>query len=248
MAAWGQTLLDVLLPPACHGCGTHISGSEGEAGVCPACWMRLPNAAWPRCRRCDASLAAGTPDTMDADVCATCSGWPDCLVGARSVTLLEAPADRLVHALKYHGWRSLGGPLGRRMAQRAIPPTLDVDACVVVPIPTTTARETERGYNQAAVLAEAVAGELGRPVVSPLVRTGKSTQVGLHRDERWTNVRGAFAVRGNGAIELGDRAVLLVDDVLTTGATASAVATVLNEAGVSQIWLTTFARAAPFTK
>lgn len=169
------------------------------------------------------------------------------LLEARSVTVLEPPADRLVHALKYEGWRALGTSLGRRMAERAIPPALDVDRCVVVPVPTTSGRRKERGYNQAAVLAEAVGNELGRPMRLPLVRTGASSQVGLHRNERWTNVLGAFAVREGGAVELEDRAVLLVDDVLTTGATASSVSAVLAAAGASQISLTTFARAAPIT-
>lgn len=179
--------------------------------------------------------------------CGECRRWPPALRGARSAVVLEPPADRLVHALKYDGWRELAGLMGERMARTRLPPTTADPRAVVVPVPTTRTRRRRRGYNQAAVLAEAVAGRLRRPVVRALRRrSGGRTQVSLRPLERDRNVRRAFSARAGEASRVRGRPILLVDDVLTTGATAGAAVRALDAAGVGDVVLLTFARALPY--
>lgn len=120
---------------------------------------------------------------------------------------------------------------------------------VVVPVPTTRTRRRRRGYNQAAVLAEAVAAATERPVARALRRcSGGRTQVALQPIERRRNVLRAFSVPEDEARRVRGRHVLLVDDVLTTGATAGAAAGALDGAGVVGVTLLTFARALPYRR
>ncbi len=158
--------------------------------------------------------------------------------------MLYDPADRLVHQLKYRGWRALGGLLGRRMATLSLPEDVATEATTVMPVPTTETRLRERGYNQAAALARAFATATGRRYVEALGRRpGKSSQTTLQPLARAANVAGAFAVDAAATDALEGAHVLLVDDVLTTGATACECARALEAAGVRCISTVTFARA-----
>jgi ComF family protein len=153
---------------------------------------------------------------------------------------MEPPADRLVHELKYRGWPALAGPLGERMA--AVPwPAEAHEPAVVVPVPTTAKRLRERGYNQAERLADAVARTTARDM-RPLLRrvSGTRTQTALQPAARAANVAGVFAPAENG---IAGAHIILIDDVLTTGATAAECACVLRDAGACCIRLLTFARA-----
>lgn len=116
----------------------------------------------------------------------------------------------------------------------------------LVPVPTTRARERGRGYNQAELLARGVADGLGRRLVRPLARTeGNTTQTALYRSERLANVQNVFHGTEGAREAIGGTGVILVDDVLTTGATASAAAEALEEVGVEEVHLVTFARSLP---
>jgi ComF family protein len=159
--------------------------------------------------------------------------------------ILEHPAERLVHALKYEGWQGLAPLMARRMshlessAELAEPPLL-------VPIPTTARRLRQRGYNQAALIAVAYAERAGLELVEALVRSeGRGSQVSLTPAERRSNVRGVFAAAGALAEPIRGRQVVLIDDVLTTGATAGEAARALERAGARGVSLFTFARALP---
>ncbi|MDX1567507.1 MAG: double zinc ribbon domain-containing protein [Longimicrobiales bacterium] len=241
----GRDLLEFFLPGSCLGCGDRMILDAWERRVCPSCLLALRPPPAPLCDRCGIPLGTRPPRT---DRCEECREWPAILRYSRSAAILESPADRLVHALKYGGWRALGALMGQRMAEVPLPPAVRHPSTVVVPVPTTRTRRRRRGYNQAAILAEAVGAILELPVIRALVRRpGGTTQVALQPMERGRNVLRAFSVGGQSqARRVRGRPVLLVDDVLTTGATAGAAATALASADVAGVTLLTFARALPY--
>jgi predicted amidophosphoribosyltransferase len=153
---------------------------------------------------------------------------------------METGAARLVHALKYEGWFALA----RRMGGALAPAALELGGGAIhrlEPVPLPAARLRERGYNQAELLARSLGERLGWPVGSALSREdSRRRQVRLGRNERRENVRGAFHARPGPADTLP---VLLVDDVLTTGATSAACALALREAGERVTGIVAFARA-----
>ena len=236
-------LLDFLLPPACLGCRGRLPTASPDRLVCAPCLSRLSPLSTPGCVRCGFPLGTGAPGGVD---CLECRGWPPGLTVVRSAYELRPPADALVHALKYGGWARLAEPMAARMARISLPEAWR-QGVFLAPVPTTAARRRTRGYNQAELLAEGMAETLDAPLVRALVRAhGRRTQTALHPGERQANVRGAFAARTGLRDTLNDARVLLVDDVLTTGATASAAACALLEAGASSVGLITYARALPF--
>lgn len=166
------------------------------------------------------------------------------LRAARSACLLREPADALVYQLKYRGWHRLAATMGRRMAETRLPDDVATEARLVVPVPTTRLRLRERGYNQAEVLARAFARDSGRTVICGLQRNaGASSQIALQPAARLANVAGAFGTVAGTEPELAGEHVLLVDDVLTTGATVTSCTRVLVDAGARCVSVITFARA-----
>jgi len=157
--------------------------------------------------------------------------------------VLAAPVEDLVHALKYEGWPELADTMGRELAKIRLPD--DDRSSLVVPVPTTSKRRRLRGYNQAELLAESLAACTGRPLRRALERRSEGrSQTALTPAERRENVRGVFVPSATEGDIAGAR-VLLVDDVLTTGATASEAATALVAMGASCVTLVAFARALP---
>ncbi|HUG36871.1 MAG TPA: phosphoribosyltransferase family protein [Candidatus Limnocylindrales bacterium] len=246
LASWGLDLLDLLLPPGCAACKTWQPGGRGAPLVCGRCRSRLRVAPWPRCPRCHFPRGARRVDAPD---CLECREWPEALTAARYAYVLEHPADDLVHALKYEGWRELadvmGGALvdlidsGTVVGVRARDP-------VVVPVPTTARRLARRGYNQAELLAARLAAGRDCALVHALVRAGEGrSQTALSPTERRENVRGAFAPVRAAEPTVSGADIVLVDDVLTTGATASEAAAALAAMGAASVTLVAFARALP---
>lgn len=237
-----QGLVDLVLAPRCLGCGGVAGGGDGGGLVCGRCRSRLLPPPPPLCPRCGfPRLRTGREP---APTCQECRDWPVALRAARSACLLRPPADALVHQLKYRGWHRLAGPMGRLMAAVRLPADAAAEARIVVPVPTTALRLRERGYNQAAVLAEAVARESRRTVICGLHRSvGASSQIALQPAARLANVAGAFGLVAGAAQELAGEHVLVVDDVLTTGATVTACAQALVDAGARCVSVLTFARA-----
>lgn len=244
-SGWLGELVDLLLPGRCAGCGDRLPLEAGPGHlVCTSCRARLRAPPSPRCRRCDFPLGTGR---SPAEGCLACRSWPAIVTDARTAVLLEAPADALVYALKYQGWRGLARTMGARMARAVPPPKVPGSAPVVVPVPTTPRRLRRRGYNQADLLAGAYATGVGLPRERVLLRReGGGTQVSLAPAQRAANVAGAFRLSGSGeGARIRGRHVLLVDDVLTTGATVSAAAAALERGGASGVSVIAFARAVP---
>ena len=233
-------LVDFLLPSACIACGARIAGG---GLVCAPCRGRLRPPPAPRCERCD--YPAGTGHRPGRP-CLECLEWPEALWLARSAVALRTPADVLVHGLKYEGWRELAPMMAELMERRLLSVLHDLERHVVTYVPTSSAHRRRRGYDQAELVARALAARTGLPFAHVLARRRqKRTQVSLHPQQRMANVRDAFSLRPADGPPAAGRDVLLVDDVLTTGATARAAADTLARAGVGRVALVTFARALP---
>lgn len=240
-----RPLLGFFLPLRCLGCGAHLAdppAGEPPEAVCLGCRLRLRLPPAPRCPRCD--LPRGTGRDRPA-LCGRCDDWPPVLVGAVTGAVLEPPADLLVQALKYGGWRRAAEVMADRIVPR-LRSSAGRGPARIVPVPTTDRRRRRRGYNQARVLADALGRRLGLEVVDALSRTpAAASQVALPLDERRANVSGAFGP-GPQAHRIGASFhTILVDDVLTTGATAAAAAGVLATLGATRVTLAAFARALP---
>ena len=240
-AAWAADLAELLLPAGCVCCGTWIPRRERPALVCARCRSRLRVSPWPRCERCHYPRGTGRPEDGE---CGACRDWDPALTQARHAFTLDPPADDVVHALKYEGWPELAPWMAGDMAKLDIPSSPARLGPVVVPVPTTAERMRVRGYNQAVLLAEHFARlrSLTLDHVLRRVHSGPS-QTSLHPSERRANVAGAFAVVEEAIAGWRGAHVLLVDDVLTTGATASVAAAALVEAGAGAVTLVTYARA-----
>lgn len=167
------------------------------------------------------------------------------LQSARAAVILDEIPGAMVHALKYRGWRGLADLMAQMMAPDL--PKGPPDP-LVVPVPTTPWRRRTRGYNQAALIAEEVARRKQLSLVEALRRREGRTQVDLGPRARRSNVQGAFAIDESLRSRIRGREVILVDDVLTTGATAIAAARSLESAGVTTVRLLTFARSLPFAE
>lgn len=219
-------LLDLVYPPRCAACGE----APEEGAFCAACGEAVDPVP-PGCGRC----GQPGPDAL----CGACRASPPAFDAVRAGGLLGGPLADAIHALKYRNRPALARPLGAWLAGRvAVAP-----AALVVSIPLARGRRIERGYDQAALLADHLArasGGAGRARAA--LRRVRETppQVGRTREERARNVEGAFEARG-GAV--AGRDVVLVDDVVTTGATADAAAAALRRAGARSIVVVALARA-----
>ena len=231
--------IDLVLPPSCLACDAPV----GAAGaLCPDCWNRVSFIGRPCCARCGLPFAIEA--AQDA-ICGDCARVPPVYDRARAAFLYEGAGRELILAFKMAD-RSWLAPRLATWLQRAAAPLLP-DADLVVPVPLHRWRLLARRFNQAAVLAGLLAREVDAAVVPDLlVRTRRSPpQTRLSGAARRRNVRGAFGVRRSFASLVAGRNILLVDDVLTTGATVSACTRVLRKAGAARIDVVTLARAMP---
>jgi ComF family protein len=234
-------LLDLVFAPACLACNAVISPADSARFVCRRCRAQLRALPPPCCERCGASvLRTGRSQSF---ACGECAHWPASVRYARSGCLLHPPANTIVHQFKYGGWRALAEPMAQRLAGLILPDEVRAEARVVFAVPTTRARRRTRGYNQAELLARAYATAGKLEFVDSLERTRASdTQTALQPLERAANVAGAFRLRDS-TPSLKGAHVLLIDDVLTTGATVSECAQTLVAGGARCVSVLTFARA-----
>jgi ComF family protein len=230
-----RALFDVAYPPTCLACRAATAKPDG---LCPRCWGAITFIERPYCER------LGTPfenDIGETRLSREAVDDPPVFARARAVAVFaDGPARRLVHRLKYSDRAELARPMGRWMARAGA--ELVSDADVVTPMPLHRLRLWSRRFNQAAALGREVARAAGKPYAPALLERVVATrsQVGLTRRQRAENVQQAF--RAAAAAPVRGRKILLVDDVLTSGASANAASRALLRAGAAQVDVLVFAR------
>ena len=223
MHAWALAALDLVFPALCPVCGGSLAEGRRDP-LCGACWAAMPRIAPPWCERCGLPFRALTPLPPAAPApCGPCRADPPAWDWARSGAEYEGVVRDAIHALKFEAKRALARPLA-----------------ALVPVPLARARQQARGFNQAALLAERLAAGLRLPVRPRWLTRARATapQSDLGAAERRANVRGAFAA----APAVAGRHVIIVDDVLTTGATVAECARALRAAGAFRVGVLTVAR------
>lgn len=236
LRAW-RAAVGLVYPPACIACGA----ATGEAhGLCPACWAGLPFIERPFCERLGTPFVAdlGTGPLLSPAAIAD----PPVFHRARAVARYEGPARDLVHRLKYGDRLELSGPMGRLMAQAGA--ELLAGADLLIPVPLHRVRLWRRRFNQAMALTGVIAAQSGVPCEPLVLHRVRRTapQVGLTRPQRQENLQGALRVPEAARPRVAGRRVVLVDDVLTTGATANAASRALLRAGAASVDVLAFAR------
>lgn len=227
--------VDVGLPQLCASCREPV----GSDGLCPACWSKLSFIAPPYCERLGIPFAYDPgPGVLSMEAIAD----PPAYRQARAAVRFDDVARTLVHALKYGDRLDLAPMMGRWMATSGRSLTAEADA--IIPVPLHWRRYWARRFNQSALLAEAIAKASQVPLVLGALKRVKATpqQVGLSQSARALNVQGAFRVSPSGRAAVAGRRLILVDDVITTGATVDACARALLRAGAAEVNVLTFAR------
>jgi len=235
----GRLLLDAVLPPLCLECGEIV---EEPGGLCAGCWRQLTFIAPPHCVRCAYPLSE---DPGPDGLCGGCLVRPPLYRRARAVLVYDQRSRKLVLPFKHGDRTDIARACGRWMARTGA--ELLAAADLVTPVPLHWRRLFMRRYNQAQLLARvtvAAAPASSARLVPDLLlrRRWTGSQGGLAAQERRDNVRRAFALNPRWAAEVAGKCVLLVDDVLTTGATVEACVRVLSEAGARHVDVLTLAR------
>jgi len=232
-----QTALRILFPPQCILCGDLV---EEDFGLCAACWRETPFLSGLVCNLCGCELPGGTPgEVAHCDSCLTISRpWDQ----GRSVLGYRDAGRRIVLALKHSDRTDFARPAARWMAQSVT--AIEVKDPLVVPVPLHRWRLLRRRYNQSALLAQGMAGLRGWTYAPDLLRRTRQTPPNkdMSTDERFANQDGAIEFNPSWAQRVAGRDVVLVDDVMTSGATLAGCAQACRSAGARRIAIQTLAR------
>lgn len=229
-------LVDLVFPPRCPVCG---EGIAEQRGLCSTCWSALVIPGEPACATCQRPF--GQDGTPEGSQCAPCMADPPRHDGIAAGALYTEPARKLVLAFK-HGRRIALAPMLARLAAARLPEL--VGEWTAIPVPLHRTRIWKRGYNQSALLAREIAKLRGAALlVDGLVRTKATPPLGgLGRKQRAKTLQGAIAINPRRAGSIRGAQILLVDDVLTSGATTDACTKVLLKAGAARVRIVCFAR------
>ncbi len=229
---WLWKGLDLLYPPSCAGCGNH--GSRW----CENCQDQVVLISEHVCEICGRTLNNGARNINN--ICPACKKKRPSFFALRSWALFEDPLRQALHSLKYTNNIGLGEIFSHYLAHLWKGMAWSVD--VIIPVPLSGKRQAQRGYNQAALLAQPLAIDRNinyQPGALWRIRE-TSSQVGLNREQRQQNVSGAFKAQSRYIV---NKSILLVDDIATTGATLNACSSALLEEGAKRVFCLTLARA-----
>jgi competence protein ComFC len=213
-------LIDFIYPPVCISCNRMLN--DGNQKVCVECWNAIP------------AISEDHQLYKEAYGRLITEGDIDNLVSAY-IFESQGPFQHIAHALKYREYKSLGIELGKRIG--GLLQARDIDADVIVPVPLHKIKQRERGYNQSEFIARGISSIIKKPVETGVISRIRytQTQTKLNHDQRRENLKDAFRIDINAKVKLEDKKCLLVDDVITTGATTNECAKELLKAGVSKI-------------
>jgi ComF family protein len=222
-------MLDYALPPRCAACGIIV---DEPGTLCAPCWSSIDFIGEPLCATCGTALPA--PVGGDA-LCGACLAVPPPFERARAVMRYGEVARSIAHRLKYGRRLSLAGVMATHVA-RLLPEDAR-EAALLVPVPLHRWRIWSRGFNQAALIARHVGKRTGVAVEVDLLRRVRNTPPfhALGRRERERIVRGAFALAPEARAKLHGRTAILIDDIWTTGSTATACARLLRRSGAARV-------------
>ncbi len=229
LAVLRRAALDMLLPPLCLGCQTRIMDQDA---LCPACWRQISFIRPPLCDRLGVPLSIDTGGKM---LSAAAVADPPDYDRARAVARFDGLMRVLIHGFKFHDSHNARRLFGRWLAEAGR--ELLADADLIVPVPLARWRLLSRRFNQAQILAAETGRRVSKPVNPFALVRNRSTphQIGLTKAQRMRNVAGVFRVPANELPKVSGKAIVLVDDVITSGATASAAAIALKRAGARSV-------------
>ncbi|HTP90189.1 MAG TPA: ComF family protein [Xanthobacteraceae bacterium] len=236
-----RAVLDLALPPLCAACREPVEGK----GLCAGCWSKLSFITRPYCERLGIPFAYDPgPGILSMEAIAD----PPAYNRARAAVRFDDVSRALVHNLKYGDRLDLAPMMGRWISHAGRELLAEADA--LVPVPLHWRRLWARRFNQSAMLATRISAESGVPVATFALKRVRATaqQVGLTRTQRSANVQGAFRVPDEGKAAVAGRKLVVIDDVLTSGATVEGCARALLRAGAANVDVLVFARVADPTR
>ena len=234
-------LLNLIYPDRCFVCSAPLARRQ-DCGICSACWNKALalKIKPPRCSSCGLPFQSFQDESEH--LCGNCILHVPPYSGARSFGFYTAELSRLIQTLKFHGRRNTVELLAPLLAATLFANWSREDFDALVPVPLHPRRKRDRGYNQSELLARSLARQIQLACCEALVRVHPTApQVGLTDSQRHENVRNAFRCRNAG--QIAGKRILLIDDVMTTGATVASAAQALLDGGAMRVSVLTVARA-----
>jgi ComF family protein len=234
-----KSFVDLVYPPGCPGCKKPLPRAAVDGMICLSCWSGITMNRPPFCHACGRHL---TNRDTGKNMCARCVREPKAFDRAFSVCVYDGVIKTLIHEFKYKDKQHLGIPLSKLLIDFIKKYDLPVGYVdYLVPMPLHRAKLREREFNQAQILCREVGAAFGKPLLENNLFRYRATgsQASLEPHQRFLNVRGSFAVTEKQSV--AGRNILLIDDVLTTGATASEAAQALKDAGANIVFVLTLA-------
>lgn len=238
LQSWLNTGLSLLYPEVCQLCKSEPATSR-EGFVGPKCWSQVRFIRPPFCERCGLPFEG---DITASFVCTNCHELKLHFTSARSAVVAKSIVLEVIHRFKYSRALWFENFLADLLVREAAPALRGQRWDLIVPVPLHPLKEREREFNQSALLARHLSRAANIPCDEKILRRPKPTvtQTHLSRDKRAANMKSAFAVRPG--MKLSGRRIVLIDDVLTTGATTNDCARALRDAGAEEVCVWTVAR------